>query len=88
MAKRSMIQRELKREKLIKRFATKRATLKQLSVMLILPMKHVLKQLASLPRYHVIRAHRVIESVVRSRGGHMVYIGNLGLPETNFAKRL
>ena len=30
MAKRSMIQRELKREKLIKRFATKRATLKQI----------------------------------------------------------
>ncbi len=53
MAKVSMIQRELKRQRLVAKFATKRAELKEISVNRDLPMEERFKavlKLAKLPR--------------------------------------
>ena len=53
MAKKAMIQRELKRQKLVEKYATKRAALKEIANNLDLPMEERFKarlQLAKLPR--------------------------------------
>ena len=53
MAKTSMIQREIKRTALVKRYATKRAALKEIAANTDLPMEERFKarlQLAKLPR--------------------------------------
>ena len=53
MAKKSMIERELKRQKLVKKFATKRAALKEIASNRDLPMEERFSarlKLAKLPR--------------------------------------
>ncbi len=53
MAKKAMIQRELKRQKLVEKYATKRAALKEIATNMDLPMEERFKarlKLAELPR--------------------------------------
>jgi small subunit ribosomal protein S14 len=72
MAKKSMIERELKRQKLVKRYAQKRAALKAAATNQELPMEQRFKaqvKLAGLPRNSsVTRLHNRCEMTGRPRG--------------------
>ena len=71
MAKKSMIERELKRQKLVKQYASKRLALKTLAANLDLPMEQRFKaqlKLAGLPRNSsATRLHNRCELTGRPR---------------------
>jgi len=72
MAKTSMIQREIKRAALVKRYATKRAALKEIAANLELPMEERFKarlKLAKLPRNSsATRLHNRCQITGRPKG--------------------
>jgi len=72
MAKAAMIQRELKRQKLVAKFATKRAALKEIASNMDLPMEERFKarlKLAELPRNSsATRLHNRCEITGRPKG--------------------
>jgi small subunit ribosomal protein S14 len=72
MAKASMIQREIKRAKLVEKYATKRAALKEIANNLDLPMEDRFKarlKLAKLPRNSsAVRMHNRCQITGRPHG--------------------
>ncbi|NOX72528.1 MAG: 30S ribosomal protein S14 [Alphaproteobacteria bacterium] len=72
MAKAAMIQREIKRAKLVEKYATKRAALKEIACNLDLPMEERFKarlKLAKLPRNSsAVRMHNRCQITGRPHG--------------------
>jgi len=72
MAKAAMIQREIKRQKLVEKYATKRAALKEIASNMDLPMEERFKarlKLAELPRNSsATRLHNRCEITGRPKG--------------------